>query len=359
MALIKPAVNLTKAQTKRALDHLNAGGRFGVMDASSLSMLGGTMDAQSVQDNMAFLVGELEKIDPKLLEPLTNFDYPRDITLKPGGGWVQYASVIDVDYATTGGNEDGIVAPSSTEISRMQANLNKDVFQVHTFMQAYSVGFVNNAMVQQTGRSLEDIFDKGIKLSYNKALDKATYLGMEAYGSVGLVNNTNVNRHTVAGNGATPAKTTWADKTADQILADVNTLISTVWAAGQYSVDALINHILLPPEKFGYLVTRKVSEAGNISILRYVLENNLAASQGVDLKIFPSRFCIGAGTGPTDRMVGYVNEESKINIDVTVPLARVLTAPNISSASIDSIYAGQFSEVKLQYLQTIGYADGI
>lgn len=342
---------------KIALNHLDKGGRFDIMDSSSVAFSGGLMDRATVNDSMAFLVGELEKLDPKLLEPLTSFTYARDITLKNGGGWVQYASTIDVDYATTGGNEFGIQAPSATEIARVQANLNKDLWKVYTFMQAYSVPFVNNQLVQQTGRSLEDIFNKGIKLAYNKALDQATYLGFEAYGTTGLVNNPKVASF-VADNGE-GGKPDWKSKTPDEILADLNSLISNVWAAGEYSPDALINHILMPPELYGYLLTRKVSDAADKSILKYLLENNLAASQGVDLKIFPCRQCIKAGTGSTSRIVGYVDDESKINIDVTVPLARALTAPNITNVSIDSVYAAQFSEVKTQYLQTIMYMDKV
>lgn len=342
---------------KYALDHLNAGGQMGVMDASPLMFAGGVMDKASVMDNMAFLVGELEKIDPKLLEPLTSFTYSRDITLKNGGGWVQYASTIDVDYATTGGNEFGIQAPSATEISRVQANLNKDLWKVYTFMEAYSVPFVNNQLVQQTGRSLEEIFDKGIKLSYNKALDKAVYFGFESYGTTGLVNNSNVASF-VASTG-TGGGTTFASKTPDEILADINSLIYQVWQAGEFSIDAVINHILIPPEVYGYLLTTKVSGQADKSILTYLLDNNLAKAQGVDLKIFPCRQCIGAGADSSNRIVGYVDDESKVNIDVTVPLSRVLTAPNITNVSIDSVYAGQFSEVKLQYMQTIMYMDKV
>ena len=342
---------------KYALDHLNAGGKLGVMDASPLMFSGGMMDKSAVMDNMAFLVGELEKIDPKLLEPLTSFTYSRDITLKNGGGWVQYASTIDVDYASTGGNEFGIQAPSSTEISRVQANLNKDLWKVYTFMEAYSVPFVNNQLVQQTGRSLEEIFDKGIKLTYNKALDQAVYFGFESYGTTGLVNNPKVASF-VANTGA-GGETTFASKTPDEILADLNSLIYNVWKAGEFSIDAVINHVLIPPEVYGYLLTTKVSEAADKSILTYLLDNNLAKSQGVDLKIFPCRQCIGAGADGSNRIVGYVDDENKINIDVTVPLSRVLTAPNITNVSIDSVYAGQFSEVKVQYLQTIMYMDGV
>lgn len=342
---------------KYALNHLNNGGKMGVMDASPLMFSGGIMDKNAVMDNMAFLVGELEKIDPKLLEPLTSFTYPRDITLKNGGGWVQYASTIDVDYATTGGNEFGIQAPSATEISRVQANLNKDTWKVYTFMEAYSVPFVNNQLVQQTGRSLEEIFNKGIKLTYNKALDKAVYTGFDFYGTTGLVNNVSVTTFT-ADTGA-GGYTTFASKTPDEILADLNRLIYTVWSAGEFSIDAVINHVLVPPQIYGYLTTTKVSNDASKSILTYLLENNLAKSQGVDLKIFPCRQCTGAGGSSTDRIVGYVDDETKINIDVTVPLSRVLTAPNITNVSIDSVYAGQFSEVKFQYLQTIAYMDGV
>ena len=342
---------------KYALDHLNNGGKLGVMDASPLMFAGGVMDKSAVMDNMAFLVGELEKIDPKLLEPLTSFTYPRDITLKNGGGWVQYASTVDVDYATTGGNEFGIQAPSSTEISRVQANLNKDLWKVYTFMEAYSVPFVNNQLVQQTGRSLEEIFDKGIKLTYNKALDKAVYTGFDFYGTTGLINNSNVT--TFSASTGAGGYTTFASKTPDEILADINDLIYTVWSAGEFSIDAVINHILMPPQVYGYLVTTKVSGNADKSILTYLLENNLAKQQGVDLKIFPCRQCYHAGASSTDRVVGYVDDETKVNIDVTVPLSRVLTAPNITNVSIDSVYAGQFSEVKLQYLQTIAYMDGV
>lgn len=341
-----------------AINHLNNGGRMGFMDESPLRYSGGFMDAQQIHDNMAFLVGELEKIDPKLLEPLTSFTYPRDIVLKNGGGWVQYASTIAIDYGTTGGNAYGIQAPSTTEIPRIQANFQKELYKVYTFMETYSVGFVNNQLVQQAGRSLEEIFDKGIKLSYNKALDMSTYIGFkDLYGTTGIVNNPNVTS-TVAKNGA-KGTATWVTKTPDEILADFNTLIYSVWETAEFSLDGIINHVLIPPEQFGYLTTTKVSEAGNVSILTYLLENNLAKKQGVDLKIFPCRWCIGAGTGNTARMVGYVNEERFINADVTVPLARVMTAPNISNASIDSIYASQFSEVKIQYNETIAYVDGI
>jgi len=102
-----------------------------------------------------------------------------------------------------------------------------------------------------------------------------------------------------------------------------------------------------------------VTLAGTQSILNYLEANNIAANQGRPLKIFPSRWCLGAGVNGTQRMVGYVNAENRVHMDLTVPLSRVMTAPNVQSASYETLYAAQIGQVKLLYLTCIRYKDGI
>lgn len=351
---------MTQNFTQNAIDYMNKGGQAGyVMDASPVQYGKTVIGEKSVRDTMAFLVGELEKLEPKLIEPLSSTTYARDIAMKPGGGWVEYSTTLDVDYATSGGNEDSILGSGSNSISRMQANFNKDKYQVYTFAAAYGVPIIQGNLAQHAGRNLEEIFNKGINLNYHKTLDKSVYLGLQRYGTAGLVNNPKVTRYTVDSNGAGTPSTKWKDKTPDQILDDVNKFITNKWAESEYAPDAIINHCLVSPQCYALLVSRKISEAGNISILNYILENNIAKNQGVDFKIYPNRHCACIGDGGTDRMVGYVNEVDKINFDLTVPLTRILTGQNMTTVSIDSVFAAQFSEVKTNYLQTIGYADGI
>ena len=50
------------------------------------ALYGGAYDAATA-GGMAFLVGELEKLDPKIREPLTAVTWPRDVPVKTGGGW--------------------------------------------------------------------------------------------------------------------------------------------------------------------------------------------------------------------------------------------------------------------------------
>ncbi|SFU71013.1 DUF2184 domain-containing protein [Alicyclobacillus macrosporangiidus] len=315
-----------------------------------------TNDA-AIASGLAFLNAELEKRDPRLLEPLQSVTWPRDIVARTGGGWVEFSSQYFVDYATTGGQDGGIIGGESNDIPIMQANLTKDVWKVFTFSNILKVPFVDQSKLQGIGRSLDDILDKGIRLNYNKSIDNVVYVGVPSLGVTGLVNDPNVTA-SAAPNGAS-GQSTWQSKTPQEILDDVNSIIQATWQASEYDLTGMANHILIPPAQYSYLVGRTVSQAGNISILQFLLENNLGRNQGIDLVIAPSRWCTGAGVGGKDRMVAYVNDEDRVNFDLTVPLSRVMTQSQVTEMAYLTAYAAQFSQVKILYRQCIQYMDGI
>ena len=316
-----------------------------------------TMDAASLGTGMAFLVGELEKRDPKLLEPMTSTTWQRDIVANTGGGWVEFSSNYFVDYATVGANKRGIISGSTTAIPTLQANITKDNWQVFTWANVVKVPFVDQKKLEGIGRSLDQIYDKGLRLNYNKMLDENVYTGFSEYGTEGLVNNSNVTASS-ASTGAS-GYTQFTKKTPDEILYDINMALTNAWANCGYDVDGIPNHIGLPPAVYTYLVTTKVSQAADKSILEYLLDNNIAKANGVDLKIVPMRQLIGAGTSSTNRMIAYVNNEDKVNFDITVPLSRVMTQPSVEHMAYMTAYAGQVGQVKILYTQCIEYVDGI
>lgn len=315
------------------------------------------MDSAAAGSGMAFLVGELEKKDPKLNEPLASVTFARDIPVKVGGGWVETTSNLFVDYATTGGNSNGLIRGQSNDIPVIQANTSKDIYKVFAWSNILKVPFIDQQRMQGIGRSLDSILDTGIKLNYNKALDYMTYKGVPEQNIHGLVNNSKVTTSTVA-TGAASAKT-WATKTPKEILDDVNTLLTSTWENSEYDNSGMANHILIPPLQYAYIVSRYVSDAGNISILNYLLENNIGKNQGIDLDIQPCRWCTGAGLSSTDRMVAYVNDESKIVLDIPVPLQRAMTQPSVADMAYLTGYVANIGQVKPLYYQCIEYADGI
>lgn len=316
-----------------------------------------TMDAAGITTGMAFLEGELEKRDPKIREPLTSVTWQRDIVAKTGGGWVDFTSTMDVDYATSGANQNSLVGGQTDVIPMVQANVNKDIFKVFTWAQAMKTPFVDGQKMQTIGRSLDSILDRGIRLNYNKSIDQLVYGGFTNVGIQGLTNNDSITRK-VADAGAS-GQTDWKNKTVDEILWDVNKAIIEAWAASEYDDSAMANHILLPPTKYAYIASTRIGTSGDRSILDYLLENNIAKNQGKDLNIYPSRWCAGVGTGNKDRMVVYVNDDNFVYFDLPVPLTRAMTQPVALQFAYVTIYAAQMGQVKFLYTQPVRYVDGI
>ena len=335
----------------------NSGISFGNIDNVKMMQdaslgVGRALDAAGIATGMAFLEGELEKRDPKIREPLTSVTWPRDIVAETGGGWVDFTSTMNVDYATSGANDGSLVGGAT-----VQANVNKDIFRVFTWAQAMKIPFVDSQKFQTIGRSIDSILDKGIRLNYNKSIDQLVYQGFKNVGITGLVNDDNV-VSSLAPNGAS-GDTLWSSKTVDEILWDINKALVEAWAAAEYDESAIANHILLPPAKYAYIQSTRIGTSGDESILSYILKNNLAANQGKSLTIVPCRWCTGAGTGGKDRMVVYVNDKDFLYFDLPVPLTRAMTQPVALQFAYVTIYAAQMGQIKWMYYQPARYVDGI
>ena len=307
-------------------------------------------------DSYTFLMKELEKVDEKIIEPLTGTDWPRDMPVITGGGLLESIVSVDVTYASSGRDEDNLIFDATNDIPVVQADMSQSVARCFNFAEYMSFSTLEREKMISVGRDPETFLNKGIRLHCDKAIDRSVYRGFDKVNSTGLVNNRIISRvgSPTVGTGNSSR---WADKTADQILNDINTLIAGIWKACDCSSDALPNHILVPVEQFGLLVTRKVSDDSERSILTYVKENNLTNQQGGNLIISPCKWCLGAGTNSTDRMVCYINDPDKICFNLTQPLKRMDT--EYAEMRIKIPYIAQFSEVRFLYPQTVRYMDGI
>ena len=320
-----------------------------------------TMDADGIATGGAFLISELEKRDPLIRKPLTSFTYPRDIVIESGGGWVDYVSAMAVSYGITGGAVDSpVTAGGANGIPTVQASVDKGVYKAHVFAAALRVMFQDMQRANYIGRSLDNLLQDGVRMAYDKHNDANVYVGLTAYSTTGLVNNPDAVETTVPNNGASSgASTKWADKTPQQILDDINTALSTAWAANEYDESALPNHILIPYEQYNYILTTKVTELATETIYDFVMRNNVASKNGGDLFIGATRWCKGAGSSSSDRMVVYNNDRRFVKMDELVPLNRIMSQPNVANVCYDTAYMANISEVQIFYPTSITYWDGI
>ena len=309
----------------------------------------------AANDAYTFLMKELEKVDETILEPLSATEWPRDMPVVTGGGLIESVASIDVTYASTGGEDDNLFFDAANDIPVIQADMSKSVARTFNFAEYMAFSVMEREKMMGIGRDPETFLNKGIRLHCDKLIDRNVYQGFEKVNSTGLVNNPAIARisaATAAGGG-----TRWSQKTADEILNDINSAISALWKDNDCSIDALPNHILVPVEQFGALVTRKVSDDSERSILSYVLENNLTTQQGGELIISPCKWCSRAGSSRSDRMVVYCNRIDRICFNLTQPLRRMET--EYAEMRIKIPYIAQFSEVRFLYPSTVRYMDGI
>ena len=284
------------------------------------------MDADGIASGGAFLVSELEKRDPLTRKPLTTFTYPSHIVIQTGGGWVDYVSAMSVAYGITGGAVNSpVTAGGANGIPVVQASVDKGVYKAHVFAAALRVMFQDMQRANYIGRSLDNLLQDGVRMAYDKHMDANGYVGIGDYGTTGLVNNPDATE-TPAVNGA-KGTATWATKTPQEILKDVNDAITSVWAANEYDETAVPNHILIPYEQYNYILTTMVTDLATETIYDFLLKNNAAAKNGGSLFIGATRWCKGAGTGDKDRMVVYVNHERFVKMDELVPMSRIMSAP--------------------------------
>jgi len=368
------AITYDRANAMRVYDEAmnHMGVPFGhAVEAAPYRTADGQVRAHRVYDSTgAFLVGELERLDQKLHEPLADVTWGRDIDLREDVSIADEVSSFTLSsYASAGGlgsgqgigNGKAWMGKSTDQVTGIGLDIGKIPHPLTPWGMELKYTILELESAAKLGRPVDQQKFAGLQLKYQMDVDEQVYIGDTSLGLYGLVNSDLVNNvNNVAAGAAGP--TTWASKTPDEILADINSALTSVWTASAFAV--MPGRILLPPTQYGNLATAKVSLAGNISILKYVQENNiLTTSTGRKLEILPSKWLVGAGVsgtigtlGTVDRMVVYTKDVDRVRFPLT-PLQR--TPIQYDSIYHKTTYFGRLGAVEVVYPETIGYFDGI
>lgn len=328
-----------------------------------------TYDGKTYDSTGAFLVGELERLDPTIHMPLVEFSYSRDIDMRTDVTIGDEISSFTLsNFASPGGlgaghgirNGKAWIGKSSDQIGGVDIDIGKFPQPLHLWGLEIKYTIPELESAARTGRPLDSQKLDALKHKHQMDIDEQVYVGDANVGATGLLNSASVTNLSNVPNGAM-GSAAWSTKTPDEILADINALITSTWTASGWKV--MPNRILIPPTQFGYISTQKVSSAGNISILKYVLENNVLKASGKgELTILPCKWCIGAGVGGTigtpgnDRMVAYTKDYQYVRFPMT---ALDRTPVQYDSLYHKTTYYGRLGMVEFVYPETIGYRDGL
>ncbi len=309
-----------------------------------------TFDRRTTDSAGSFLVRELERLDPTLHEPLSAVTWSRDIDLREdvciadeAAGFINSAFGAVGGLAPTGKAWIGTDTTSVSGITLENGKTSQPLF-----LWGMEIGYTLPELesARRLGRPIDQQKFAAMRLKYQMDVDEMVYIGDTALGIKGLLNSPAVaSTQVVPG---AKGSTTWVTKTPDEILADINALLSTTWERSAWAVCP--DRLLLPPVAFAHLAGQKVGEAGSVSILEFIRQNSLSlAINGRALEIQPVKWLSG-------RVAAYTKDQSRVRYPL-VPLQR--TAPENHGIHQSVTYYGRLGGVEWVYPETGGYADGI
>lgn len=321
----------------------------------------------------AFLIGELERLDPTLYEPLAEVSWGRDIDLRED---VSIADEVSSFTLTTYGSAGGLgtgnaigngkawAGKETSQVTGVSLDIGKFVHPLRVWAMEVKYTILELESAAKVGRPVDQQKFEGLQLKHQMDIDEQVYYGDTYYGDTGLVNCSDVTAVANYPNGVSGSPL-WPQKTPSEILSDVNSSLTTAWNNSGWAV--LPDSMLIPPNNYGYIATQLVSLAGNTSILSYVLDNNLIAKgqipgNGKKLRLLPAKWCNGAGAGgtignasTTSRTVTYSKDRKRVRYPMT-PMQR--TPVQFSGMYHMATYFCRLGVVEAVYPATLDYMDG-
>ncbi len=312
---------------------------------------------KTFDSTLAYYVNQLDNLDKKLYEPLFSVTWGRDIKLRSGITMANESTSFIRSTIGAVGTQNATgkpwISPNTTTLPGVSINGERVTLPLRLLGQEVSYSSVELERSQLLGQPIDAQKFNALNTIYQMATDEMIYVGDAAVGAEGLVNSTLVTSGSVPnGTGGSPL---WINKTPDEILKDVNDMITAAWQASGFAVCP--DKLLLPPAQFAYISSQKISTAGNVSILTFLEDNSISLRvNGRKLDIQPLKWLTGRGAAGADRMVAYTNDEERVRFPM-VPIRR--ETPYYLGIKFNAPYIWAFGEVEFVYPETAVYRDGI
>ena len=210
----------------------------------------------------------------------------------------------------------------------------------------YSIKEIRRA--QKAGVSLDAKKAEAARRAIDEKQDSIAWKG-DAKGKLpGFINNPNITEY-VAVNGAGGSKL-WANKTADEIVADFAAIISAAPEStnGIESPDTVI----LPLSLYNKLQNTPYGSNRDKTILQFIRENYPQIT-----RIDWVQELVGAGAGNTNRVMAYARDPLKV--EVQIPQRFEQMPPQLSGKVYEIICSQSTGGTIVYYPQSVVFCDGL
>lgn len=252
------------------------------------------------QQTVAFLKPQLLEINAEIdMMDYPSFDYASLMYVNTDGDMWSYGSVF---YSGDVAGSAEFIAAKGFDMPFADISQTQHIQTNHLAGIGYEYGRAELERAAKEGRNLtSDKADAARKVSESFIYGIAMR-GSTEKNTTGLVNDPNIPRADVQNDG-TASGTTFASKTPDQILRDVNACLNAPFNSTKETRRA--DTLLLPTTSLQYLANTRIGDTTE-TILKFLRENNsYALETGQELMIRGSRDLETAGNSDSKRMMAY------------------------------------------------------
>lgn len=261
--------------------------------------------------------------------------------------WIRTIDYFSMDVAGSA----GWTADRSRDLNLVATEYGKASSTVHLADIGYDFGLQEVEVARSVGANLSGDKALAARMIYERFVDKIAFTGDAEKGWSGLFNNPSV-----TASGATTGDWSNSNTNEDQMLADVNELLSGVWTATNEI--AMADTLLLPHTEIQRLGSTRLGDNGTLTVLEFIRNQNVyTAETGQPLTIRGIRGLEEAGVSGAKRMVAYRNstEVMKMHIPMRHQFLPMQTVG--LSFQVPGIFRLGGLEIRLP--SEVRYSDGI
>ncbi|SFV11425.1 hypothetical protein SAMN02799631_05269 [Methylobacterium sp. 174MFSha1.1] len=264
---------------------------------------------------LAFLVSQQAFIEPAVYRnQYPAIRYPRLVPVDTAAPeWVPTVTYFSVDRV----GQATWVHGAATDVPKVE--LLRRQYETAVAMAGIGYGYDLEELgkAQLLGMTLDADKADAARQASEEFIDRIALQGDAGKGFSGLLNHPSVTVGSAAATG-TGGSTLWAQKTAEQVLADINGQLIGIFT-GSNTVE-MADTLLLPYDQMLSLGLRRLDPTSPITLLDWIRRHNVYTLEtGQDLTVFGVRTLETAGTGGTARMVAYRRDPSVLKLWLPMP----------------------------------------
>lgn len=314
------------------------------------------MDAQSA---LSFLTQQATHIEAEVVKIIyPDIQYPLLIPVDTSANeWAKSVTYYSMDKV--GAADWFHHAAKDIPLADIQKTKFEHAIEMAAIGYRYTLEELGNA--QLVGMPLTTERAEAARRAYEEFVEAKAISGDTSKNWTGLINDPNVTQVFAQADGGqsmgdTDGSPDWSDKTADQILRDVNDALTGIYAntAGVEMADTL----LLPLSRFSLLATKRIDSTTMTAMQFLSLYNVYTAQTGQSLTIRALRELDTAGEGGTGRMIAYKRDPRVLKLHLPMP-HRFLDVWRTGPIVYDVPGIFRMGGVEIRRPGAVRYVDGI